>query len=48
MSDFFWQPPLSLIKVQKMNELYKLNDVKNSEVRFRYDFYFEVSNDGKP
>eukprot|EP00105_Crassostrea_gigas_P000849 XP_011412804.2 PREDICTED: leukotriene A-4 hydrolase-like [Crassostrea gigas] len=30
------QPPLSLIKVQKMNELYKLNDVKNSEVRFRW------------
>ncbi|XP_052678415.1 leukotriene A-4 hydrolase-like isoform X2 [Crassostrea angulata] len=29
-------PPLSLIKIQKMNELYKLNVTKNSEFKFRW------------
>nr|XP_022300395.1 leukotriene A-4 hydrolase-like isoform X2 [Crassostrea virginica] len=30
------EPQLPVIKVQKMNELYKLNAVKNSEVRLRW------------
>ncbi|XP_061187939.1 leukotriene A-4 hydrolase-like isoform X3 [Saccostrea echinata] len=30
------EPPLSLSKVLKMEELYKLNAVRNSEVRFRW------------
>ncbi|XP_048743567.2 leukotriene A-4 hydrolase-like isoform X1 [Ostrea edulis] len=30
------QPPLSNTKIQKMEELYKLNAVRNSEVRFRW------------
>ncbi|XP_062597065.1 leukotriene A-4 hydrolase-like, partial [Saccostrea cucullata] len=30
------EPPLSLTKVLKMEELYKLNAVRNSEVRFRW------------
>ncbi len=31
-----FQPPLSAVKLEKMEELYHFNSVKNSEIRFRW------------